>query len=68
MHRAERFAGFLKLFVGFYMAPNGRGPLPTPGLNNPNMYGQQPSFGQNNYNSAAQNPNNQLGAGYYQII
>jgi hypothetical protein len=50
------------------MAPNGRGPLPTPGSNNQNMYGQQPAFNQNNYNSVGQNPNNQYGAGYYQII
>ncbi len=50
------------------MAPNGRGPLPTPSLNNQNMYAQQPSSGQNNYNPAGQNPNNQYGTGYYPII
>jgi hypothetical protein len=61
------------IIVGFYTGPNGRGPLPVPGLsgqnpNNQNVYGQQPSFGQNNYNPTGQYPNNQYGTGYYQII
>jgi hypothetical protein len=51
--------------VGFYNGPNGRAPLPVPGLNNQNMYGQQPSFGQNNYNPVGQYPNSQYSTDYY---
>ncbi|CAF2997973.1 unnamed protein product [Rotaria sp. Silwood2] len=53
-------------FMGFYTGPNGRGPLPIPGLyiqdsNNQNIYDQKPDFGTNNYNPAGQYPNNQYG-------
>jgi hypothetical protein len=59
---------YVLFFVGFYNGPNGRGPVPVPGINsqnsiNQNLYGQQPSSGQNGNTPTGPSANNQYGTG-----